>query len=156
MELVRGGLGERLDRHHIYVDVLRQVDGEGNAAGDVVGDEGPIDPLVHRIGSLLVPVEAGQGETFGMHHSGSDVEDPNVAADEFEAQGGRDNRGGVLGGDISGAALIDDLYSALNGSHLSRGEALKLEARNQYPVATSESMKKGVERFNKGERFWNF
>jgi enoyl-CoA hydratase/carnithine racemase len=53
-------------------------------------------------------------------------------------------------------ALIADLSSALNGSHLPLGEALKLEARNLYPVATSESMKKGVERFNKGERFWNF
>jgi len=52
-------------------------------------------------------------------------------------------------------ALIADLSSALNGSHLPLSEALKLEARNLHPVATSESMKKGVERFNKGDRFWN-
>ncbi len=51
-------------------------------------------------------------------------------------------------------ALIADLSSALNGSHLPLKEALTLEARNLYPVATSESMKNGVARFNRGERFW--
>jgi enoyl-CoA hydratase/carnithine racemase len=52
-------------------------------------------------------------------------------------------------------ALMADLASALNGTHLPLKEAMTLEARNLYPVATSESMKKGVERFNSGERFWN-
>lgn len=51
-------------------------------------------------------------------------------------------------------ALIADLSSVLHGSHLPLREALVLEARNLYPVATSESMRKGVERFNQGERFW--
>jgi len=51
-------------------------------------------------------------------------------------------------------AMIADLASALNGTHLPLREAMTLEARNLYPVATSESMKKGVERFNSGERFW--
>ena len=51
-------------------------------------------------------------------------------------------------------ALMADLASALHGSHLPLKEALTLEARNLYPVATSESMKKGVARFNSGERFW--
>ena len=51
-------------------------------------------------------------------------------------------------------ALMADLASAINGTHLSLQEALTLEARNLYPVATSESMKQGVARFNSGERFW--
>lgn len=51
-------------------------------------------------------------------------------------------------------AMIADLSSALNGSHLPLREALTLEARNLFPVATSDSMKEGVARFNKGERFW--
>ncbi|HNJ66916.1 MAG TPA: enoyl-CoA hydratase, partial [Turneriella sp.] len=51
-------------------------------------------------------------------------------------------------------ALVADLSSALNGSHLPLKEALTLEARNLYPVATSKSMKDGVSRFNEGERFW--
>jgi enoyl-CoA hydratase len=51
-------------------------------------------------------------------------------------------------------ALIADLSSVLHGSHLSLREALILEARNLYPVATSKSMKEGVARFNAGERFW--
>lgn len=51
-------------------------------------------------------------------------------------------------------ALMADLASAINGSHLSLKEALTVEARNLYPVATSESMKEGVARFNSGERFW--
>lgn len=53
-------------------------------------------------------------------------------------------------------ALMADLASAINGSHLSLKEALTVEARNLYPVATSESMKEGVARFNSGERFWDF
>jgi enoyl-CoA hydratase len=51
-------------------------------------------------------------------------------------------------------AMMADLASVLNGSHLTLKEAMTVEARNLYPVATSESMKKGVERFNSGERFW--
>lgn len=51
-------------------------------------------------------------------------------------------------------ALMADLASAINGSHLSLKEALTVEARNLYPVATSESMREGVARFNSGERFW--
>lgn len=51
-------------------------------------------------------------------------------------------------------ALMADLASALNGTHLPLKEALTLEARNLYPVATSESMKEGVAKFNSGERFW--
>lgn len=53
-------------------------------------------------------------------------------------------------------ALMADLASAINGSHLPLKEALTLEARNLYPVATSESMKEGVAKFNSGERFWVF
>lgn len=51
-------------------------------------------------------------------------------------------------------ALMADLASAINGSHLSLKDALTVEARNLYPVATSESMREGVARFNSGERFW--
>lgn len=51
-------------------------------------------------------------------------------------------------------ALIADLSSALNGTHLPLKEALTLEARNLHPVATSKSMKNGVAKFNQGERFW--
>ncbi len=51
-------------------------------------------------------------------------------------------------------ALLADLSSAIRGVHLPIEEALLLEARNIYPVIRSESIKKGVERFNKGERFW--
>lgn len=51
-------------------------------------------------------------------------------------------------------AMMADLASVLNGSHLTIQEAMVVEARNLYPVATSESMKKGVARFNAGERFW--
>lgn len=51
-------------------------------------------------------------------------------------------------------ALMADLASAINGTHLSLKDALTVEARNLYPVATSESMREGVARFNAGERFW--
>ena len=51
-------------------------------------------------------------------------------------------------------ALMADLASAINGTHLSLKDALTVEARNLYPVATSDSMKEGVARFNAGERFW--
>lgn len=51
-------------------------------------------------------------------------------------------------------AMMADVASVLNGTHLPLREAMTLEARNLHPVATSESMRAGVERFNKGERFW--
>jgi len=51
-------------------------------------------------------------------------------------------------------AMIADLASALNGTHLPLKEAMTLEAKNLYPVATSESMREGVARFNSGDRFW--
>ncbi len=51
-------------------------------------------------------------------------------------------------------AMLADLQSALCGSHLPLEAALELEARNLYPVVTSESMRQGVARFLSGERFW--
>ena len=51
-------------------------------------------------------------------------------------------------------ALLADLSSAMRGSHLPLEEALVLEGHNLAPVAASESMRKGVERFLSGERFW--
>ncbi len=51
-------------------------------------------------------------------------------------------------------ALFGDLRSAIDGYHLPIEEALKLEAENLHPVMRSESTKRGVERFLKGERFW--
>lgn len=51
-------------------------------------------------------------------------------------------------------ALLADMHSAVHGAHLSYEQALELEARNLHPVARSDSMKKGVERFQSGERFW--
>ncbi len=51
-------------------------------------------------------------------------------------------------------ALMADLHSAIHGWHLSFEEALALEARNLHPVARSDSMRAGVERFNSGDRFW--
>ena len=51
-------------------------------------------------------------------------------------------------------AMMADLKSALTGWHVPLEQALEIEAENLYPVATSESMKEGVARFNKGTRFW--
>ena len=51
-------------------------------------------------------------------------------------------------------ALMADLHSAITGFHLPLQEALTLEARNLHPVVNSESMKKWVEKFNSGTRFW--
>ncbi len=51
-------------------------------------------------------------------------------------------------------AMLADLNSAVDGAHLSMEEALRLEARNIHPVATSDSFREGVARFNRGERFW--
>lgn len=51
-------------------------------------------------------------------------------------------------------AMMMDLRSALLGTHLPLEEALRLEARNLFTVGRSESMKEGVARFNRGERFW--
>jgi enoyl-CoA hydratase len=51
-------------------------------------------------------------------------------------------------------ALLADLGSALEGSHLPLSEALSREAANLAPVVASESMREGVSRFLRGERFW--
>lgn len=51
-------------------------------------------------------------------------------------------------------AMLADLRSALIGAHLPIEDALELEARNLIPVATSESMQRGVEKFLNGARFW--
>lgn len=51
-------------------------------------------------------------------------------------------------------AMLADLRSAILGAHLPIEEALELEARNLIPVAQSESMQRGVEKFLSGERFW--
>jgi enoyl-CoA hydratase/carnithine racemase len=51
-------------------------------------------------------------------------------------------------------ALMADLASAINGSHLSLEEALRLEAEGIYPVLRSESIEKGVARFVSGDRTW--
>lgn len=51
-------------------------------------------------------------------------------------------------------ALLADLASAINGSHLSLDAALELEARNLTPVMQSESTRLGVETFLQGKRFW--
>jgi len=51
-------------------------------------------------------------------------------------------------------ALLADLNSALNGSHLPLQAALQLEAANLHPVMRSESTRRGVEAFRQGKRFW--
>jgi enoyl-CoA hydratase/carnithine racemase len=51
-------------------------------------------------------------------------------------------------------AMLADLNSVLEGFHLPIEAALQLEARNLYPVMGSESTRRGVERFARGERFW--
>lgn len=51
-------------------------------------------------------------------------------------------------------AMLADLSSAIDGGHLRLEDALEREGRNLEPVAASESMRKGVERFLAGERFW--
>lgn len=51
-------------------------------------------------------------------------------------------------------AMLADLASAIRGLHLPWEQALELEARNLIPVATSESMRLGVEAFLSGRRFW--
>ncbi len=51
-------------------------------------------------------------------------------------------------------ALLADLHSALQGSHLPLAQALELEARNLNPVMRSESTRRGVEAFQQGKRFW--
>ncbi len=51
-------------------------------------------------------------------------------------------------------AMLADLRSALEGSHLPLGEALALEAANMVPVMQSESTRLGVEAFRQGKRFW--
>ncbi|MBR33727.1 MAG: enoyl-CoA hydratase [Spirochaetaceae bacterium] len=51
-------------------------------------------------------------------------------------------------------ALRADLASAIEGLNLTLEEALQREAANTYPVIESESMKRGVEDFQAGKRFW--
>lgn len=51
-------------------------------------------------------------------------------------------------------ALMADLSSAISGAHLSLADALRVEAKNLYPVIRSESMRRGVESFLEGKRFW--
>jgi enoyl-CoA hydratase/carnithine racemase len=51
-------------------------------------------------------------------------------------------------------AMLADLNSALNGSHLPLDAALELEAANMHPVMHSESTRRGVEAFQQGKRFW--
>ncbi|MBX7059318.1 MAG: enoyl-CoA hydratase/isomerase family protein [Leptospirales bacterium] len=51
-------------------------------------------------------------------------------------------------------ALLADLQSALRGWHLPLEDALRLESENLYPVIRSASMRQGVDRFNRGDRFW--
>ncbi len=51
-------------------------------------------------------------------------------------------------------AMLADLASAIEGSHLPLDEAMQREAQNLYPVMTSQSMQEGVARFLQGERFW--
>ena len=51
-------------------------------------------------------------------------------------------------------AMLADLRSALHGSHMPLDAALRLEAQNMHPVMQSESTRRGVERFQRGERFW--
>jgi enoyl-CoA hydratase len=51
-------------------------------------------------------------------------------------------------------AMLADLDSALAGSHLPLEEALRLEARSMHPVMQSESTRRGVEAFQRGERWW--
>lgn len=51
-------------------------------------------------------------------------------------------------------ALLADLGSALEGTHLSLDAALEREAQNLAPVMSSQSMQEGVARFLRGDRFW--
>jgi len=51
-------------------------------------------------------------------------------------------------------ALMADLGSAINGSHLSMEDALRLEAKEIYNVVRSESIRKGVAKFLSGDRSW--
>ena len=51
-------------------------------------------------------------------------------------------------------ALMADLRSAMLGAHLPLDEALELEAGNLPGVMRSESTRRGVEAFRRGERFW--
>ena len=51
-------------------------------------------------------------------------------------------------------AMLADLRSAIDGGHLPLDAALELEAANTDSVMQSESTRRGVEAFQKGERFW--
>ena len=51
-------------------------------------------------------------------------------------------------------AMLADLSSAMQGTHLSLDAAMELEARGCYPVMRSESTLRGVQAFLAGKRFW--
>jgi enoyl-CoA hydratase len=51
-------------------------------------------------------------------------------------------------------AMLADLRSVVEGTHLPLDEALQLEAGNMIPVMHSESTRRGVEAFREGTRFW--
>ncbi|PJZ69851.1 enoyl-CoA hydratase [Leptospira perolatii] len=51
-------------------------------------------------------------------------------------------------------ALMADLSSAIEGYGRSLEDALEIEAKGIYPVLKSKSIKEGVEKFQKGTRFW--
>ena len=51
-------------------------------------------------------------------------------------------------------ALLADLNSAIQGSHLPLDAALELEAASIHPVMQSDSTRQGVEAFRQGKRFW--
>ena len=109
VDLVRRGLGDRLDHHGVDVDVLRQCDDEADALCDVVGDERPIDAVVDLVGCRPVAVQTGERELLGAHHAGADVDDADVLAVELESQGLGDHGRAVLRRDVAGTALVDPL-----------------------------------------------
>ena len=86
MEEVGCRLGNRLDDEGVDVDVLRKSDGEGDARGHVIGDEGAVDAFIDLVGRGPVAVEAGQRELLGLHHAGTDLDDADVRAVELEAE----------------------------------------------------------------------
>ncbi len=51
-------------------------------------------------------------------------------------------------------ALLADLTSALSGWHLPLDAALELEAGNLHPVMRSDSTRRALAAFQRGERFW--
>ncbi len=51
-------------------------------------------------------------------------------------------------------AMLADLNSAVHGFNLPLDKAFELEAESLHPVMRSESTRKGVDAFQRGERFW--